>query len=114
MYPIDPEKWMPDFGINGDHGAIAVNADHTSAALTARYLGQDGADGAAMKLCGAGCSIELRFEGNNLCGALAAGTNQTIGVATGIPISAAEAAALDKCQAAGGQGCEIKLSACND
>ncbi|HSC63840.1 MAG TPA: DUF4189 domain-containing protein [Caldimonas sp.] len=105
---------MPDFGIDGDHGAIAVKADHTSAALTARYIGQGAADDAAMKLCGVGCSIELRFEGNNVCGALAAGTNQTIGVATGVPISTAEAAALLGCQGAGGQACEIKLSACND
>ena len=48
-----------------------------------------------MKLCGTGCEIVLRFEGDNLCGALASGDNRLIGVGSGKPQSVADSAALD-------------------
>lgn len=113
-YPSDPEKWLPDFGIEGDHGAIAVKTDYSAAALTARYISQDEANDAALDRCGKSCQLVLKFEGDELCGALAAGSNKRIGVATGRPESAAEASALAQCEASGGQDCEIKLSGCND
>ena len=113
-YPSDPDKWMPDFGIEGDHGAIAIRTDYSAAALTARYISQDAANEAALERCGTGCKVVLKFEGDELCGALAAGSNKQIGLATGRPEAAAEASALAKCEEAGGQNCEIKLSGCND
>jgi hypothetical protein len=113
-YPVDPDFWIPDFGIDGDHGAIAFNPEEFRAALTARYLSQDEADSGALKLCGKGCEIVLRFEGDNLCGALASGTNHLVGVGSGKPQSLADSAAIDECRATGGTECEISLNGCNN
>jgi hypothetical protein len=113
-YPIDPDKWTPDFGIHGDHGAIAYDAQAFSAALTARYLTQDEADDAALQRCGAGCVIVLRFEGAGQCGAIAGGSNRIAGVGSGMPQADAESAALEQCSSQGGVECAVRLVGCND
>jgi hypothetical protein len=112
-YPVDPDKWVPDFGIEGDHGAIALNAANMSGALTARFLSQKEADAKALRLCGEGCEIVLRFEGKNACGALASAPNGRYGVADGDDKAATESAAIQQCRVAGGDDCVVELSACN-
>jgi len=113
-YPIDPDKWVPDFGIHGDHGATAVNAADMVGSLTARYLSQDEADAQALQLCGKGCKIVLRFEGAGTCGALASSSNKSYGVGSGATASAAAAIATEQCGSSGGDGCIVKLQGCND
>ena len=113
-YPVDPDFWIPDFGIDGDHGAIAFNPLEISAALTARYLSQDEADSGALKLCGKGCEIVLRFEGDNMCCALASRTNRLVGIGSGKPQSLADSAAIQDCREKGGMECEISLNGCNN
>lgn len=113
-YPTDPDKWLPDFGIQGEHGAIAVNAADMVGALTARYLNQDEADAKALQLCGKGCSIALRFEGAGSCGALASSTNRKLGVGSGPAAALAVEAAIAQCRSNGGSDCVVKLQGCND
>ena len=113
-YPVDPDKWMPDFGIEGDHGAIAVNATDMVGALTARYFTQGDADSKALQLCGNGCEIALRFHGDNTCGALASAPNKHFGVGSGSSEASAVAAAIDQCRAQGGDDCTEQLKGCND
>lgn len=110
----DPDSWVPDFGIHGDYGAIAVNDEDHIAALTARYLNPDEADRQALALCGNGCEIALRFEGEGQCGSAASSANGTIGVGSGKPQATADAAALANCQQEGGTDCVVKLQGCND
>lgn len=112
--PSDPDSWVPDFGIHGDFGAIAVNPEDHIAALTARYLNQGEADAKALELCGSGCEIALRFEGEGQCGAAASSPNGTIGVGSGKPQAAADTAALENCRQEGGTDCVVKLQGCND
>jgi hypothetical protein len=81
----DPDTWVPDFGIHGDYGAIAVNYEDHIAALTARYLNPGEADSQALALCGNGCEIALRFQGEGQCGCAASSSNGTIGVGSGKP-----------------------------
>jgi hypothetical protein len=113
-YPVDPDKWMPDFGIRGAHGAIALNATDMVGSLTARYLSQEEADIQALQLCGKGCEIVLRFEGTGTCGALASSTNKQRGIGTGQLMSAAAAMAVEQCSLHGGNDCTAKLQGCND
>lgn len=113
-YPADPDKWMPDFGIHGDHGAIAVNATDFVGALTARYLSQEEADSRSLQLCGKGCEVVLRFEGAGVCGVLASSTNKHFGVGSGTTLSAAKETAIEQCSAEGGEDCVAKLQGCND
>lgn len=112
-YPVDLERWIPDFGFTGDHGAIALNATDMVGALTARYPSQDEADARALKLCGQGCSIVLRFEGAGTCGALASDSETHFGVGTGVTPDSAAAAALGQCRDAGGSACAVGLQGCN-
>lgn len=111
---VDPDGWVPDFGIHGDHGAIAVSYANSAAALTARYLNQGDADARALELCASGCEIALRFEGEGQCGSAASSANGTIGVGSGKPQAAADAAALENCRQEGGTECVVKLQGCND
>ena len=112
-YPVDPDKWVPDFGIEGDHGAIAINAEDMSGALTARFLSQEEADARALGMCGAGCEIVLRFEGGDACGALASASDGRYGAAEGRVKAATESAAIEQCSLAGGNDCQVQLSGCN-
>jgi hypothetical protein len=112
-YPVDIEKWLPDIGVEGDHGAIALDAANMNGALTARFPSQQEADAKALRLCGEGCEIVLRFEGKNACGALASAPNGRYGVADGDVKAETEAAAIQQCQAVGGNDCVVELSACN-
>lgn len=112
-YPVDPDKWMPDFGIHGNHGAIAVNTTDFVGALTARYLSQEEADDRALQLCGRGCEVELRFDGTGTCGVLASSTNKHFGVGSGPALSVATEAAIEQCRAEGGEDCAVKLQGCN-
>lgn len=113
-YPVDPDKFVPDFGIRGDHGAIAVNESDFVGALTARYLNQDEADNRALQLCGKGCAVVLRFEGAGVCGVLAASSNKHFGVGRGATLSEATKSAVEQCTAKGGDECVAKLQGCND
>jgi hypothetical protein len=108
-YPLDRDSWFPDIGV----GAIAFSPEEFTAALTARDVSQQEANSGAMKLCGTGCEIVLRFEDDNLCGALARGNNHRFGVGSGKPQSATDSAALDDCIAQGGMECTVKLNGCN-
>jgi len=112
-YPVDPDKWVPDFGIEGDHGAIAINAGDMSGALTARFLSQKDADDRALKVCGAGCEIVLQFEGGNACGALASAEDGHYAAAEGRGKAVAESAAVEQCGLVGGNDCKVQLSGCN-
>lgn len=111
---MDPDWWVPDFGIHGDYGAIAVNEADSTGTLTARYLNQGEADSRALELCGKGCAIALRFQGAGQCGAVARSENGAIGVASGKPQANADAAALESCRKDGGTDCVVKLQGCND
>ena len=112
--PSDPDQWLPDFGIHGDYGAIAVNYAESIGALTARFLNQGDADSRALELCGKGCEIALRFQGAGQCGSVASSANGTIGVASGTPQATADAAAMEHCRQEGGTDCVVKLQGCND
>lgn len=112
--PMDPDQWLPDFGIHGDYGAIAINDADSIGALTARYLNQGEADRRALELCGNGCEIALRFQGAGQCGAVARSENGAIGVASGKPQTTADAAAIGNCQKDGGKDCVVKLQGCNE
>ena len=111
---MDPDVWMPDFGIHGDYGAIAVNYVDPRAALTARVLKQSEADSRALELCGSGCEIALRFQGAGLCGSVASSADGTIGVGSGKPQTAADAVALGDCSKERGTDCTVRLQGCND
>jgi hypothetical protein len=113
-YPTDPDKWMPDFGIQGEHGAIALNEADMVGAITARYLSQEEADSQALLLCGRGCEIVLRFEGAGQCGALASSANKHWGVGSGNSLLAATTAAMDQCSSSGGAECVVELQGCNE
>jgi hypothetical protein len=113
-YPVDPDKWLPDFGIHGNYGAIALNATDSIGALTARFLSQGEADNRALQLCGNGCAIALRFEGAGVCGAVASGANGSVGVGSGAPQSSADAVALEQCRQDGATDCVVALQGCND
>ncbi len=105
---------MPDFGIQGEHGAIALNAIDMVGSITARYLSQDQADSQALALCGKGCEIVLRFQVTGKCGALASSPDKKWGVGSGDSASSASAAAMKQCSSNGGQDCAVELQGCND
>jgi Domain of unknown function (DUF4189) len=113
-YPIDPDSWVPDFGIHGENGAIAVNYADSIGALAARYLNQAEADSRALELCGNGCEIALRFQGAGQCGAVARSEDGKIGVASGKPQASADAAAIENCRQEGGMNCVVRLQGCNE
>jgi hypothetical protein len=62
-------------------------------ALTARALNLGAADAKALDLCGEGCTIELRFQGTEVCGVLATSGNGHFGVVSGNSRASANAAA---------------------
>jgi hypothetical protein len=112
--PADPDDWVPDFGIHGDYGAIALNRADSIGALTARFLNQADAESRALELCGNGCEIALRFQGPGQCGAAARSEDGTIGVGSGKPQTAADAVARDDCRQQGGTSCVVRLQGCNE
>ncbi len=114
-YPVDPDKWMPDFSFDWSSGSIALNAVTMQAGLTANRPSQEEADAAAISTCGgAPCATVLRFSGKGVCGALASASNRAYGVSMGASLDTARSQALAQCSTRGGLDCIVGLSACND
>jgi hypothetical protein len=108
-----PSGWDFDFGLDGDRGAIALNKGDMVGAIAYRHLSEESADEAALKLCGKGCAVVLRFGGDT-CAALASSADKQIGLGTGATQSAADAAAMAQCQARTAEACAVRLQGCND
>lgn len=114
-YPLDPDKWTPDYGFEWHSGSIALNTVTLDAGITVNYPTQEEADAAAISTCGgSACVTVLRFSGERVCGALARATNRAVGVGSGGSLDAARSQALAQCAAQGGLDCAVGLSKCND
>ncbi len=93
-------------------GAIAVNSLTRAAGISANYTSQNEANARANGECGSGCSVVATF-GNGMCGALARGSDFSVGYAVASAKSQAESSALSQCRSVGGISCVVRLSECN-
>jgi hypothetical protein len=94
-------------------GAIAWEPSRPSAAIVVSFATQAQANAAAIERCGGGaCTVLQEFSGKGSCAALAVGGGEPLvtGVATGGTQAAAEASAVEACNAKGGRVCAIPSS----
>ncbi|WP_233888781.1 DUF4189 domain-containing protein [Paraburkholderia flagellata] len=106
-------------GSSGTYGAVAASGNQThllGEGISHDYPSQVDADNAAISFCTSegvgGCGAVVVF-GPGQCGALAVGSNLAWGAASGNSMTDAQGGAINECTNAGGQGCNIRLAACN-
>ncbi|HVZ29181.1 MAG TPA: DUF4189 domain-containing protein [Asticcacaulis sp.] len=108
----------PDMYESNTHfGAIAVaNGPPLAYASATNYTTQREASSAARRACqkkgGQGCQTAINFE--DVCGALASGTDGKWAVAQAPSKPEARTAVLAKCKDSGIDGCKVEIVACAD
>jgi hypothetical protein len=94
------------------YGSIAINQTTKAGGIATNYGSQSDANSHAVTACGSGCNSVLEF-GSYMCGALARGSNGSLGWASNSRQSNAEGDALSQCRAYSGLNCVVLLSNCN-
>ena len=96
-----------------EYGAIAYGENSGRRGVAWNYDTQRGADEAALKDCGTGCKVVVRF-GPKMCFAIATpDSGKGIGAASRPSVDAAKTAALADCRKHTEHACAVRDAKCN-